>query len=123
MTIICPHCAREIELDAIADEDRAKAQALDRLTNSAGALNLTDAAKALGIAPRRFINTLIAREWVYRRRDGRLTAMQRRLESGDLAQKIYRRFRNDGTTAIEHQPLVTPAGLARLARYFAGGRR
>ncbi len=110
MKINCPHCHNPIVVDLPAEA------ALERLTNSAGTLNLMDAAKALGMQPRRFINTLIAREWLFRRRDGRLSAMQRRLDDGSLQQRVARIPRTDGTMRIEHQPLVTAAGLARLAK-------
>jgi anti-repressor protein len=108
--------ARVTQAEEATEAVRTKADALDLLANSAGTLNLTDAAKALGVQPRRLVNQLIAREWIFRRRDGRLSAMQAHLNSGNLTQKVYRRFRTDGTTAIEHQPLVTATGLAKLAK-------
>lgn len=98
-----------------------KADALDRLTEARGSLCITDAAKALGVQPRRLFAWLEANRWIYRRSEaGHFVAFGPKLEAGLLEHK--------GTTiAVRGRPdkwveqvLVTPKGLARLAHLKAG---
>ncbi|GLV21988.1 antirepressor [Sphingobium sp. TomMM35A] len=98
-----------------------KAEALDRLTDARGAMCMTDAAKVLGVPPRRLVAWMEANKWVYRRADaGSLVAFGNRLDAKVLEHKgttIQRRGHPDKWV---QQVMVTPKGLARLAELKAG---
>lgn len=112
----CPHCGEGFPLQAPAAVDRDKAEALDRLADTAGALCLTDAAKVLGARPKQFVGWLILNGWIYRRPSGALSAIQRRIDDGSVRQKIVRLPQTDGTMKVVEQVLINPAGLTRLAQ-------
>lgn len=98
-----------------------KANALDRLADTGGGMCVTDAAKSLGVQPKRLFHWLMAHEWIYRRGDhGAYAAYQTRLTSGLLKQKVTRLSRVDGTTKLVEQIQVTPKGLAKLASDIGG---
>jgi len=102
---------------------REKATALDRLANSAGTMCVTDAAKALGVPPKRLFGWLIGATWIYRRsKTETLVAYQNRIDAGLLQHKVTRLTRTDGSTRITEQVLVTAKGLARLAAEVPGAQ-
>lgn len=101
-------------------ELRPRAAALDLIaTASAGATNITQAAKALGIGPKVLFAWLHAHEWIYRRPGGRgWVAYQHRLQQGLLEHKVTTVHREDGSEKLVEQVLVTGKGLTRLAAQF-----
>jgi prophage antirepressor-like protein len=112
------------QMDVLAADNKdlkGKAEALDRLTNAAGTLCVTDAAKSLGLPPKRLFGWLIGHSWIYRRNgSGALVGYQNKLDSGLLRHKITRLTRTDGSTRITEQVLVTAKGLAQLAAHVPG---
>lgn len=111
---------------SMASEERLaelapKAEALDRLTDATGSLCITDAAKALGVPPRRLFAWLEGNRWTYRRSDGgHWVAFQEQLSAGRLEHKgMTIAVRNRPDKLVE-QVLITPKGLARLAELRAG---
>lgn len=113
--------ARLAEL-GLSEEIVAQAHALEEiaethrhLTHARGAVNLTDAAKVLELAPKRLIAWLLGHDWIFREGE-RLCAYQGKLEAGLLKQKIIRLYRVDGSESMGIQVFITAKGLARLTR-------
>lgn len=114
--ILLGYVDRVIESEAANAQLTEKASALDRLANSTGSLCITDAAKSLGLPPKRLFHFLAGQDWIYRRGDGGAwTAYQTRLNAGLLEVKVNRLTRTDGPARITEQVKITPKGLARLA--------
>jgi phage antirepressor YoqD-like protein len=94
-----------------------KVAAIERLAAARGAVCLTDAAKLLQVAPRRFTAWLIDRDWIYQRgKKKRLTAAQTRIDQGFMTHKVTELKPDEltGEPRAVAQPLVTPKGLIRL---------
>lgn len=119
--LLLDHTGRVLASEERLAELEPKAAALDRLTDATGSLCITDAAKALGVPPRRLFAWLEANQWTYRRSDGgHWVAFQSQLGTGRLEHKgmtIAVRGRPD---KLVEQVLVTPKGLAALAARGAG---
>lgn len=97
-----------------------RAAALQRISEADGALCLTDAAKALQLAPRAFIRRLADSGWIYRRGSG-WSAHQARIDAGLMTLKVTKiGYDADDRPRVAHQALVTPKGLASLARKIEG---
>ncbi len=90
-----------------------KAAGLDRLSNTAGTYCITDAAKSLGISPKRLFETLEAKGWIYRR-GGEWLPMQSKQDTGLMACKVVSFQASDGERSTT-QSRVTAKGLARLS--------
>ena len=95
-----------------------KAAALDRISQADGDLCLTDAAKTLGMQPRRLTDWLSQHRWIYKR-DGKGSwiGYQDKIQTGYLHHSEYRYFsKSQQVELLNTQVLVTPKGLARIAR-------
>lgn len=107
--------ALEAELAVV----QPKAAALDRISTADGSVCITNAAKDLGIQPKRLFAWMAENLWIYRRAGGSgWVAYQHRIQSGLLEHKVTTVERSDGTTKMVEQVLVTPKGLARIAQAF-----
>jgi Rha family phage regulatory protein len=100
---------------------KSMVKAYNRIANSDGLLCLTDAAKALGQQPRAFIRWLFAQKRIYKRiykRPGssRWVAYQASLQAGYFEHKVHVITKDDGTEKAVDQVMVTPKGVAWLAR-------
>lgn len=94
-----------------------KVQALARIAEAgAGAVCITNAAKALQMQPRQLFSLLGQRRWIYKRPGGAAwLAYQDKIRSGVLEHKVTTVSRSDGTEKVVEQVLITPKGLAKLA--------
>lgn len=93
-----------------------KAEALDRLTLAEGAMCITNAAKSLGMQPKRLFSWMQANDWIYRRTgSAAFIAYQARIKTGVLDHKITTVGRSDGSEKVVAQVLVTAKGLIALA--------
>lgn len=94
-----------------------KVQALARIAEAgAGAVCITNAAKALQMQPRQLFSLLGQRRWIYKRPGGAAwLAYQDKIQSGVLEHKVTTVSRSDGTEKVVEQVLITPKGLAKLA--------
>jgi anti-repressor protein len=90
-----------------------KAAGLDRLSGTAGTYCITDAAKSLGMAPKRLFQILEAHKWIYRR-GGEWLPMQSKQDAGFMACKVITFEASDGPRS-NTQARVTAKGLARLS--------
>lgn len=120
--ILLAYCERVIQAEASNAQLTEKATALDRLADSTGTLCITDAAKSLGLQPKRLFHWLMGENWIYRRGEGGpYAAFQNKLDAGLLQQRVTRLPRINGPAKVVEQILVTPKGLARLATHFNNG--
>ncbi|MFH7812181.1 MULTISPECIES: BRO family protein [Acetobacter] len=100
-----------------------KAAIHDRLIETEGTLTLSDAAKTIGVAPRKFIALLRREGWLFRRGKSPLAAYQDKITSGYLTHKVSVILAPDGGERITEQVRVTSKGLAKLARLVPAALR
>ena len=101
-----------------------KAEALDRITLSDGSMCLTNAAKVLGMPPKKFIDWMQQNDWIYRRAgSSKHIGYQSRVQAGYLDHKVTTFSRPDGTEKTVEQVLVTTKGLAKLAQVVGAGKQ
>lgn len=98
-----------------------KVAALDRLAAADGSLNVTAAAKSLKVKPTCLFDWLSREQWIYRRGGGRWAAYQVAIMRGVLEHRTTTIQREDGTDKAVDQVLITPKGLAELARKIPAG--
>jgi prophage antirepressor-like protein len=102
------------------DELQPKADALDRIADSRGALNLTETAKALKMGRAELTRWMQAKAWIYRAAaSGRWMAYRNREQALLLEHRVTRIPRPNEADRIVTTVMVTPKGLARLAAELA----
>ena len=98
-----------------------KAEALDRISLSDGAMCVTNAAKVLGLQPKKLFAWLQLEQWIYRRAGGSgYVGYQNRVQVGYLDHKVTTIARSDGSEKTVEQVLITAKGLAKLASAIPG---
>lgn len=102
-------------------EMRPKVEAFERLADATGLLCLTDAAKALGVPPRRMMAWMEAHGWIYRRSEGgQWVAFETKRQAGYVEHKGTRITVRGRPDKWVEQVMITPRGLAKLAAIGAG---
>lgn len=105
--------------------EQAPAVAAQKLLEGAeGSMSLRDAAKHIGAKPNKFNDWLRRMKWIYRTtgRNPRWAAYSDKIASGHM-QDVAKTIEIAGTGFVAGQAMVTPKGLARLARLFEEGKR
>lgn len=119
--LLLDHTGRTLAADERIAQLEPQAEALARLAHAEGSLCVTDAAKALGVRPRRLFAWLEAHSWMYKRSDGGAwVGFQAKIDAKVIEHKgrhVPVRGRPDKWV---EQVLITPKGLARLAELRAG---
>ncbi|MEM7237409.1 MAG: phage antirepressor KilAC domain-containing protein [Pseudomonadota bacterium] len=113
-----------IEADATMKEQarqiegmREDVEAHQRLTKAEGSLNITDAAKTLGMRPIDLFQWLSQNGWIYKRPHGATwLGYQTKCNQGLLEHKTTTVLRADGSEKITEQVRVSPKGLSSLAK-------
>ena len=119
--LLIEHTGRSLASDARVAELEPKAEAFDRLASAEGSLCITDAAKAMGVSPKKLFAWMEAHDWIYRRSEGgHWVACQRRLDSSTLEHEGRRVKRRGLPDKLVEQVMVTSKGLTRLATLKAG---
>lgn len=96
---------------------REDVEAHDRLTKAEGSLNVTEAAKTLGVRPKNLFDWLSQNGWIYRRPGAaNWLGYQTKCDQGLLWHKSTTVLRSDGSEKITEQVRVTPKGLSKLAK-------
>lgn len=121
--LLLVHAEREIAMQAritAAEGTLAvaapKADALDRIAETDGSLNLRETAKTLQVRPMDLNEYLLRTGWLFRApKSDRLVARQDRINAGLLEHKTVEIA--EGRTVS--QVFVTPRGLTRLAQAFS----
>ncbi|GAB3464221.1 hypothetical protein GCM10027398_08420 [Azotobacter salinestris] len=114
---------QNIGLRHVVAEQAPKVHALEVLTETAGAICITDAAKQVGLQPKVLFQWLQENRWIYRRAgSSRWLAYQPRLQQGVLVHKLKVLGIDDdtGQQKVAEQVLVTRKGLALLGEKLAG---
>lgn len=96
---------------------REDVEAHDRLTKAEGSLNVTEAAKALGVRPKSLFQWLSQNGWIYKRTgSSNWLGYQAKCNQGLLEHKTTTVQRADGSEKITEQVRVTPKGLSNLTK-------
>lgn len=104
---------KDAELGALAP----KALAYDRIAGMDGLLTLTEAAKECGWPPRRFMARLHEMRWIYRSGNkSQWIGYADKERAGYLSYKHFEQMHPKGHLVCRSQVVVTPKGLARMAR-------
>ncbi|MFE3836936.1 Rha family transcriptional regulator [Pseudogemmobacter sonorensis] len=122
--LLTEHASKRIEAEQRAAVAEAKADAMqedvaahERLTKADGSLNITEAAKNLGIRPKDLFDWLSHNGWIYKRANSQTwLGFQTKCNQGLLEHKTTTVLRADGSEKITEQVRVTPKGLAALAK-------
>lgn len=102
-------------------ELKPKAEALARISQSAGATNIRDTAKAVGMRQNDFVawciddTKSVSRRFMYRDEKGVLNAYSHRTSAGLMTQKLQSFVGHDGRDRAEPRVKFTPAGVAKIA--------
>lgn len=89
----------------------------ERLTKADGSLNVTEAAKNLGIRPKDLFDWLSHNGWIYKRPNSSTwLGYQPKCNQGLLEHKTTTVLRADGSEKITEQVRITAKGLSVLAR-------
>ena len=102
-------------------ELKPKAEALARISQSAGATNIRDTAKAVGMRQNDFVawcvddTKPVSRRFMYRDDRGVLNAYSHRTSAGLMTQKLQSFVGHDGRDRAEPRVKFTPAGVAKIA--------
>jgi len=96
---------------------REDVAAHERLTGAEGSLNVTEAAKNLGINPRNLFTWMSQHGWIYKRAGSAYwLGYQTKCDQGLLVHKSTTVLRPDGSEKISEQVRVTPKGMGKLAK-------
>jgi len=97
-----------------------KAEALDRIAESDGQMNITTAAKTLQIRPRVLFGWLDTHGWTYRRPgSSERLPYQPKISQGLMTMKAFRfTDKETGESRVVERSLITAKGLAKLAEAF-----
>ncbi|MCF8799232.1 phage antirepressor KilAC domain-containing protein [Xanthomonas campestris] len=99
------------------EELTPKAEALDRIATADGSLTLREAAKAMQIPERKFLEMLQLKLWIYRHPfSATFFAYAGPLRSGFLEHKVFVGTKPDGSELVRTQVRVTAKGLTNLAK-------
>ena len=108
------------QLQLTIAEQEPTVKAYDRMCLADGLLNITNTAKTLQINPnQRLFAYMASNGWIYRRVGGKgWVAYQDRIAQGYMTHKVTTVQTSDGREKIVEQVLVTPKGIAKLAKVF-----
>lgn len=113
-----------IEADATMKRQAAQIEAMqedvaahERLTKADGSLNVTEAAKNLGMRPKDLFDWLSHNGWIYKRPgSANWLGYQPKCNQGLLEHKTTTVLRADGSEKVTEQVRITPKGLSVLAK-------
>jgi anti-repressor protein len=110
---------RVIAAKAKIAEQQPLVEAYERLAASEGSLNITEAAKALGKQPKELTAYLMKNKWIFERPPAkRKIVYQTKINAGLMESSEKLIILADGREFTRFQPMITVAGLARLALHF-----
>lgn len=105
--------AQAKQIEAMSEDVAAH----ERLTKADGSLNVTEAAKNLGIRPKDLFDWLSHNRWIYKRPgSSSWLGYQPKCNQGLMEHKSTTITRADGSEKITEQVRITPKGLSVLAK-------
>lgn len=114
--LLLTYTEKVITLENKVHEQEPKVQAFNRIASAEGMLNLQTAGKVLQQPPNKFIQKLRELRWIFKRPGAKYnSAHVDKINAGYLATKAREYVKEDGTTHVADQVMVTPKGLAKLA--------
>lgn len=116
-TALLNYTEKVIALENKVDALTPRAAVADRLEGSTGLFSIRDAAKALKMPERKFINWLLINKWMYRDQKYRLRGYSDKTPKY-VEHKPNPRPRPEDPDHVDLQAMITPAGLTRLADIF-----
>lgn len=122
--LLTEHAGKRIEAEKRAQVAEAKAEgmaedvaAYDRIARADGSLNITEAAKTLGMRPKDLFDWLARNGWIYKRAHGQnWLGYHTKCNQGLLRHTTTTVLRADGSEKITEQVRITAKGLAVLAK-------
>jgi len=119
-SLLLNYTEKVIALETTIAEQEPTVKAYDRMCLADGLLNITNTAKTLQINPnQRLFAYMASHGWIYRRIGGKgWVAYQDRIAQGYMTHKVTTVQTSDGREKIVEQVLVTPKGVAKLAKVF-----
>jgi phage antirepressor YoqD-like protein len=119
--LLLGYAERVIGLETTVSILTPKSDALDRIADAEGLMNITNAAKVLQVQPKALFTYLDCNSWTYRRPGGdERVPYQTRIEQGLMTMKAHRiTNQKTGEEMIKERALITPKGLAKLSTIFS----
>ncbi|MFE3839412.1 phage antirepressor KilAC domain-containing protein [Pseudogemmobacter sonorensis] len=115
--LLLTYTEKVIALEAKVEDMREDVAAHERLTKAEGSLNITEAAKNLGIRPKDLFDWLSHNGWIYKRANSPTwLGFQTKCNQGLLEHKTTTVLRADGSEKITEQVRITAKGLSVLAK-------
>lgn len=115
--LLLTYTEKVIALEAKVGDMQEDVAAHHRLTKAEGSLNVTEAAKNLGMRPKDLFDWLSHNGWVYKRANSQVwLGFQTKCNQGLLEHKTTTVLRADGSEKITEQVSVTAKGLSVLAK-------
>ena len=109
-------------LEQKIEEVKPVVEAFERIAVADGSMNITEAAKALQIQPKKLFNLLSQEQWIYKRAGGQSwLGYQAKIQQGLVEHKVTTVERTDGSAKTVEQVRITPKGLTKLARQLSVG--
>ena len=109
-------------LEQKIEEVKPVVEAFERIAVGDGSLNITEAAKALQIQPKKLFNLLSQEQWIYKRAGGQAwLGYQAKIQQGLVEHKVTTVERTDGSAKTVEQVRITPKGLTKLAHQLSVG--
>lgn len=109
-------------LEQKIEEVKPVVEAFERIAVADGSMNITEAAKALQIQPKKLFSLLSQEQWIYKRAGGQAwLGYQAKIQQGLVEHKVTTVERTDGSSKTVEQVRITPKGLTKLARQLSVG--
>jgi phage antirepressor YoqD-like protein len=115
--LLLAYTEKVIALEARVEVMQQDVAAHERLTKADGSLNVTEAAKNLGLRPKDLFDWLSHNGWIYKRPNSTTwLGFQTKCNKGLLEHKTTTVLRADGSEKITEQVRITAKGLSVLAK-------
>ncbi len=115
--LLLTYTEKVIALQAQVEEMHEDVTVHARLTKADGSLNVTEAAKTLGMRPKDLFDWLSHNGWIYKRpNSAHWLGYQIKCNQGLLEHKMTTVLRADGSEKITEQVRITPKGMSALSR-------
>ena len=114
-SLLLGYAEQNIQLQQQVEKLEPKALALDAIADTGSLFRIRDAAQAVGVPERKFIQFLMTNKWVYRDAGGTLCAYSHRLDQKVMQTKVTQVIETPEGTKVRTQAMVTAKGITRLA--------